>query len=83
MIRKFSTIILVVITTLLVYGGMMYLSYEDNKVCDELVIMNDGSQIEATSISSYENGMSCIKQCNGEEVRIPTLNIKIIKPIQK
>ena len=83
MIRNFSFVIFVVVLTGLFYGMIIYLSYSENKVCDELVIMNDGTQIEATQVSSYKNGMSNIRQCDGNEVRIPTISIKMIKQIEK
>jgi hypothetical protein len=83
MIRNFSFVIFVVILTGLLYGVIIYFSYSESKVCDELVIMNDGTQIEATQVSSYQNGVSNIGQCDGNEVRIPTISIKMIKHIKK
>jgi hypothetical protein len=83
MIRNFSFVIFVVLFAGLFGGVIAYLSYLENKVCDELVIINDGTQIEATQVSSYENGMSDIRQCDGNKVRIPTISIKMIKQIQK
>ena len=83
MIRNFSFVIFVVVLTGLLYGVIIYLSYSENKVCDELVIINDGTQIEATQVSSHQNGMSYIRQCDGNEVRIPTISIKLIKQIEK
>jgi len=76
--ENLKTIFFIIILTVLVYGIVTYLSYKDDKVCDEVVIMNDGSQIESRSVISYENGMSTIRQCNGEEVDTPTTNIKMI-----
>jgi hypothetical protein len=83
MIRNFSFVIFVVILTGLLYGVIIYFLYSESKVCDELVIMNDGTQIEATQVSSYQNGVSNIRQCDGNEVRIPTISIKMIKHIKK
>ena len=83
MIRTFSFVIFVVVLTGLLYGVIIYLSYSENKVCDELVIINDGTQIEATQVSSYQNGMSDIRQCDGNKIRIPTISIKMIKQIEK
>ena len=83
MIRNFSFVIFVVVLTGLLYGVIIYLSYSENKVCDELVIINDGTQIEATQVSSYQNGMSDIRQCDGNKIRIPTISIKMIKQIEK
>jgi hypothetical protein len=67
----------------MVYGLLTYVIGEENKVCDKLVIMNDGTQIEATQVSSYNNGMSTIKMCGGEWLDTPTLNIKMVKHIEK
>ena len=83
MIRDFKFLIFVILL-----GGtfsflMMYLSFKNGKTCDELVIMNDGSQIEATEVTSYENGMSTIKMCDDTQMRTPTINIKFIKHIEK
>ena len=82
MIVNLKTIFFMITLTGLIFGFGMYLSYEDDKVCDEVVIMNDGSQIESRSVISYENGMSMIRQCNGEEVELPTINIKMVKQIK-
>jgi hypothetical protein len=71
------------IITILVYSVGKYFEFENDKVCDELVIMNDGSQIDGTKIYSEENKMTTIRQCNGEEIRIPTINIKMVKHIEK
>jgi hypothetical protein len=57
--------------------------YSEGKTCDELVIMNDGSQIEATEVFSYRNGMTTIKMCDDTQMRTPTINIKFIKYIEK
>jgi hypothetical protein len=43
--------------------------------------MNDGSQIEATEVVSYRSGMSTIKMCGGTWLDTPTVNIKMVKPI--
>lgn len=75
---------IIIITSLtgLICGLGMYISHEDGKFCNKVVIMNDGSQIEATKVTTYENGMSYILQCNGEQVDIPTINIKMVKQIK-
>ena len=80
--RRFSFVITVISVVLVAYGILIYVKVGDDKICDELVIMNDGSQIEASEVDTYENGMSRIHQCNGEDVRIPTVNIKMIKKIK-
>ncbi len=78
-IRSFS---IVFIISFIIIGGVFCLPFMiNNKTCDELVIMNDGSQIEATDVTSYENGMSTIKMCDDTQMRTPTINIKFIKHI--
>jgi hypothetical protein len=83
MIRKNIGIILMIISTFLLSGGIVYYSFKKSKVCDELVILNDGSQFEATDVLSYRSGMSTIKMCNGQWMDTPTVNIKMVKPIEK
>ena len=83
MIRNFSFIILFIILTSVLFSWFVYISFQNDKVCDELVILNDGSQIEATQVLSHESGMSTIKMCNGQWIDTPTVNIKMVKPIEK
>lgn len=83
MLRNFNTVMFIIVLSTLVYGGIIYFSIQESKVCDELVILNDGSQIEATQVLSYESGMSTIKMCNGQWMDTPTVNIKMVKPIEK
>jgi hypothetical protein len=83
MIRKSVLIILMMILTSVTFGYFVYLSFKNGKTCDELVTLNDGSQIEATDVLSHESGMSTIKMCNGQWMDTPTVNIKMVKPIEK
>jgi hypothetical protein len=83
MIRRSIGIILLIILTSVTFGFFVYHLIQNDKVCDELVILNDGSQIEAKQVLSYESGMSTIKMCNGQWMDTPTVNIKMVKPIEK
>jgi hypothetical protein len=83
MIRENIGIFLMIILTFVLSGGIVYYSIQKGKVCDELVILNDGSQFEATDVLSYRSGMSTIKMCNGQWMDTPTVNIKMVKPIEK
>lgn len=83
MFRNDRFIILVIVLAVLISSVVLYYGIQNDKVCDELVILNDGSQIEATEVLSYESGMSTIKMCNGQWMETPTVNIKMIKPIEK
>jgi len=83
MIRENIGIFLMIILTFALSGGIIYYSIKKDNACDELVILNDGSQFEATQVLSYESGMSTIKMCNGQWMDTPTVNIKMVKPIEK
>lgn len=82
MIRRNGYIIFAVILVCLIYSSLIYYAIQKDKVCDELVILNDGSQIEATDVLSHESGMSTIKMCNEQWMETPTVNIKMVKPIE-
>jgi hypothetical protein len=83
MIRENIGILLMIVLTFALTVGIVYYSHQNDKVCDELVILNDVSQIEATQVLSYQSGMSTIKMCNGQWMDTPTINIKMVKPIDK
>jgi hypothetical protein len=83
MVRNFIIIAVLVVSVGLLCGLLTYIIDEEDKVCNELVIMNDGTQIEAIQVASYNNGMSSIQMCGGEWIDIPTLNIKMVKHIEK
>ena len=74
-----ATICVIIISTL----GVIHWQIKESEICDELVILNDGSQFEATYVETSDNGLCYIKQCNGEKIKIPTVHIKIIKHIEK
>lgn len=75
--------ILAILAVILFSFGISYLMYLDESVCDELVILQDNSQIECASVTSYDSGMTHIKQCNGETIEVPTITIKMVKQIEK
>ena len=75
--------ILAILAVILFSFGISYLMYLDESVCDELVILQDNSQIECASVTSYDSGMTRIKQCNGEIIEVPTITIKMVKQINR
>ena len=83
MIRKFGTVYFVIILSGLIYGGIMYLAFNKNNTCDKLVRFNDGTQIEAKDVRSYDNGMTTITNCTDDVLRTPTLNIKMVEELNK
>ena len=83
MIRDFWQIVLIISVTGLVFGGIIYLGSKENKVCDTLVRLNDGTQYEANQVQSYSSGMTSIRLCTGEVLRTPTVNIKMVEELKK
>lgn len=83
MIRDFGQIFLIISFTGLVFGGIIYFGLKKNNVCDKLVRFNDGTQIEAKDVRSYDNGMTKITNCTDDVLRTPTLNIKMVEELKK
>ena len=83
MIRNLSTVFFIITLTALVYGGILYLIFDKNNVCNKMVRFNDGTQVEAKDVSSYNNGMTTIITCTDECLRTPTLNIKMVEELKK
>ncbi len=83
MIRNFGTVYFVIILSVLIYGGIMYMAFNKNNTCDKLVRFNDGTQIEVKDVSSDDNGMTVIKTCTDDILRTPTLNIKMVEELNK
>jgi hypothetical protein len=83
MTRNLGLVFFVIIFTSLVYGGILYLSLKESKVCDQMVRLNDGTQYEATQVLSYSSGMTSIRLCTGEVLRTPTVNIKMVEELKK
>lgn len=83
MIRNLGLVFFTIMLSVLVYGGILYLSLRDRKVCDQIVRLNDGTQYEATQVLSYSSGMISIRLCTGEVLRTPTINIKMVEELKK
>jgi len=41
--------------------------------------MEDGTEYDCRSVSSYDSGISTIRLCDGSKIRVPTLRIKTIR----
>ena len=83
MTRNLGLVFFAIMLSVLVYGGILYLSLRDRKVCDQMVRLNDGTQYEATQVLSYSSGMTSIRLCTGEVLRTPTINIKMVEELKK
>ena len=62
-----------------VFAIIYYAIYQDNKKCDELVTLTDGTIIKARQVNSYSSGMSDIRRCDGSRIVVPTTRIKMVE----
>ncbi len=83
MMINFSKTLIVIIIFGLYFGWFIKMVLKDNKVCDQMVRLNDGTQYEATQVLSYSSGMTSIRLCTGEVLRTPTINIKMVEELKK
>lgn len=56
-----------------------YKSAKPHEICDKTVILHDGTTIPACETTSYLNHLTYIVTCDGDKIKIPTENIKMIK----
>lgn len=72
----------VVAIGLLLYIGIMFYAIEKSERCDEHVILNDGKEYDCRHVSSFSNGMSCIRLCGEGEINVPTNRIIEVRKIK-
>jgi hypothetical protein len=75
------TIVFAVICLCLV-SILFVLLIKKNTKCDEHIVLDDNTQYDCKSVTSFANGVSSINLCNGERIVIPTHRIKIITEIK-
>jgi hypothetical protein len=64
--------------------GLGYVMYQESLVCDELVILKDGQEIEATDTYPTEGGMFRIRRCEDHKwISIPVQDVKESLPLKK
>lgn len=66
----------VLVVAICVFG---YKSIQPPTSCNKTVILHDGTTIKARQTTSYMNRMTHVVTCKGDEIEIPTDNIKMIK----
>lgn len=81
--NRITRIILIALVISTVYGIGMYFIIQDGKVCDEHVVLNDKEEYDCRHVSSFSNGMSSIKFCDGTEMTVPTHRIIKVTEIKK
>ncbi len=73
--KRTAITITVVIIGVILYGIFILWCIKDSSRCDEHVILNDKTEYDCRTVSSFSNGMSSIKFCDGTEMTVPTNRI--------
>lgn len=72
-----------VVITLCLTAVIIVLAIKKSEKCDEHVLMEDGTEYDCKSVSSFNSGVSTINLCDGERITVPTDRIKIITEIKE
>ena len=75
---KSLQVLTIILVTSLIYGIILYLIIEYSKKCDQHVVFTDGTEMDCTSVSSSDSGISTIKSCDKSWIKVPTQRIKVI-----
>lgn len=62
-------------------GSVIYFSYKEDQECDQVVFVQDELSMDAREVSSFSNGMSVVRLCDGTNLEVPTH--RIIKIVDK
>lgn len=46
--------------------------------CDEHIVLIDGTEYDCIDVSSYKEGTTHIKTCDGKKIIVPTIRVKEI-----
>lgn len=80
--NKFLKVLLVALVIALSYGIVLYFVIQESRECDEHVILNGDESYDCRSVSSFSNGMSCIRFCDGTEMNVPTNRIIEVRKLK-
>jgi len=72
-----------VVITLCLTAVIIVFAIKNDAKCDEHVVLNDNTEYDCKSVSSFGNGMSTINLCDDERITVPTHRIKIITKIKE
>ncbi len=80
--NKFLKVLVIVLGIALSYGIILYFVIQESKECDEHVILTGNESYDCRSVSSFSNGMSCIRFCDGAEMNVPTNRIVEVRKLK-
>ena len=81
--NRITRIVLIALVISTVYGIGMYFVIQEGQECDEHVVLNDKEEYDCRHVSSFSNGMSSIKFCDGTKMTVPTHRIIKVTQIKK
>ena len=81
--NRITRILLIALTIAFFYGVGIYFVIQKDQECDEHVILTGNESYDCRSVSSFSNGMSCIRFCDGAEMNVPTNRIIEVRKIRK
>jgi len=62
---------------------LFVLKIKNSRKCDQHIVLDDNTQYDCKAVSSFENGITYIDLCNGDEIRVPTRRIKMVTNIKE
>ena len=77
-----SLIFFIVGITLLTSAVFIYIAVKQDQVCNQHVVLEDGTEYDCRKVNSFTNGTSCILICGGEHVIVATHRIKIVTQLK-
>ena len=80
---RIKKILLVALSIAVIYGIILFFIIKESNECDEHVILNDKTEYDCRCVSSFSNGMSSIKFCDGTNMTVPTHRIIQVTQIKK
>ena len=80
MVRNSKSLILFIVW--LTAAVFIYIAVKQDQVCDEHVVLEDGTEYDCQQVNSFTNGTSCILICGGEHVIVATHRLKSITPLK-
>ena len=76
--REFLFILSFMVGIAIVSGGIIYMAEKDKEICDTIVVMKDDRIYKCAEISNHD-GLTRIIGCDGNEIQVPTTDIRTIE----
>ena len=80
MVRNSKSLILFIVW--LTAAVFIYIAVKQDQVCNQHVVLEDGTEYDCRKVNSFTNGTSCILICGGEHVIVARHRIKIVTQLK-